>query len=222
MGSPIRPLIANLFMEEFEVKALSTCPHPPSLWLRFVDDTFAITKAEHSQELLHHINSQDPIIQFTVEPTQQGSLPFLDTLVTIQSNNTFNTTVYRKQTHTDQYLQWDSNHHITAKQSVYNTLPHRAKVVSSSQGTLDKELQQIKTALQACQFPKWALNQWHHRILNNNQSNNNNINRDNNHNNNTTKRNITIVVPYIQSTSKKFKRLCKTKGIQLHFKGTNT
>ena len=93
MGSSIRPLIANLFMEEFEVKALSICPHPPSLWLRFVDDTFVITKTEHSQALLQHINSQDPHIQFTVEPTQQGSLPFLDTLPTIEPNNTFSTTV---------------------------------------------------------------------------------------------------------------------------------
>ena len=106
-----------------------------------------ITMAEHSQELLHHINSKDPHIQFTVEPTQQGSLPFLDTLVTIEPNNTCSTTVYRKPTHTDQYLHWDSNHHITAKQSVYKALAHRAKVVSSSQGTLDKELQHIKIAL---------------------------------------------------------------------------
>ena len=156
--------------------------------------------AEHSQELLHHINSQDPHIQFTVEATQQGSLPFLDTLVTIEPDSTFSTTVYRKPTHTDQYLHWDSSHHITAKQSVYNTLAHRAKVVSSSQGTLDKELQHIKTALQACQFPNWALNQWHHRFLNKNQSNNNtrnnnSTNQDNNHNNNITKRNITLVVP---------------------------
>ena len=67
MGFPISPLIANLFMEEFEVKTLSSCPHPSSLWLRFVDDTFVITKAEHSQPLLQHINSQDPHIQFTVE-----------------------------------------------------------------------------------------------------------------------------------------------------------
>ena len=29
MGSPISPLIANLFMEEFEVKALSTFSHSP-------------------------------------------------------------------------------------------------------------------------------------------------------------------------------------------------
>ena len=116
--------------------------------------------AEHSQDLLHHINNQDPHIQFTVEPTQQGSLPFLDTLVTIEPDNTFSTTVYRKPTHTDQYLHWDSNHHITAKQSVYNTLAHRAKIVSSTQDKLDREVQHIKTALQHCQFPAWALNQW--------------------------------------------------------------
>ena len=102
MGFPISPLIANIFVEGFEVQAPPlSFPHPPSLWLRFVDDTFDINKAEHSQDLLEHMNSQDPHIQFTVEPTQQDSLPFLDTLVTIQSDNTFSTTVYRNLTHTD-------------------------------------------------------------------------------------------------------------------------
>ena len=137
-------------MEEFEVKALSSIP--PSLWLRFVDDTFVINRAEHSHDLLHHINNQDPDIQFTVEPTQQGSLPFLDTLVTTETDNTFSTIVYRKPTHTDQYLHWDSNHHITAKQSVYNTLAHRAKIVSSMQDKMGREPQHIRAALQHRQF----------------------------------------------------------------------
>ena len=35
-------------------------------------------------------------------------------------------------------------------------------------------------------------------------------------------RNITIVVPYIKGTSEMFKRICKSNGIQVHFKGTNT
>ena len=40
MGSPISPIVANLYMENFEVSALSTSPNPPLMWKRFVDDTF--------------------------------------------------------------------------------------------------------------------------------------------------------------------------------------
>ena len=79
----------------------------PHLWLRFVDDTFVIQKAECSQQLLHHINTQDPHKQFTVEePDQDGSLPFLDTQVSPGPNNTLITTVYRKPTYTVFSTHW--------------------------------------------------------------------------------------------------------------------
>ena len=159
MGSPISLLIANLFMEEFEVKALTFSQKPNSLWLRYVDDTFVIQEAEHSQQLLQHINTQDPHKQFTVEELdQEGSLPFLDTLISPGPNSTLTTSVYRKPTHTDQYLHWDSNHFIAAKHNVFNTLAHRAKTVTTNQQSLHKELEHIRKALQACSFPPWALN----------------------------------------------------------------
>ena len=31
MGSPVSPIVANLYMEYFEQKALSTTPHPQAL-----------------------------------------------------------------------------------------------------------------------------------------------------------------------------------------------
>ena len=47
MGSPISPIIANLFLEDLETKALSSSPHPPSMWKRYVDDTLTIINRDH-------------------------------------------------------------------------------------------------------------------------------------------------------------------------------
>ena len=88
-------------MEKFEKEALDTAPHPPSLWKRYVDDTFVIQEEQHKEEFFQHINSINPNIKFTAETTKaDGSMPFLDTLVTPQSDGSLATTVYRKPTHT--------------------------------------------------------------------------------------------------------------------------
>ena len=109
MGSPINPTMVNLFMEEFEIKAINSASHPPSLCLRYMDKTFFIQKAEYSNQSLHHINSIDPHIQFTQEtPVTEDSIPFLDSLASPEPDNTLLTTVYRNPTHTDHNLPWDS------------------------------------------------------------------------------------------------------------------
>ena len=69
MGSPVSPIVANIYMEYLEQKALSTAPHPPKFWHRFVDDIFVIHKEVNKQGFLQHINSVDPAIKFTVEDT---------------------------------------------------------------------------------------------------------------------------------------------------------
>ena len=78
-----------------------------------MDDTLVIPKEENKQNFLEHIKSVGPAITFTVEDTMQvGAILFLDTVVKPEADNTLFITVYRNPTHTDQYLQWNSHHHL--------------------------------------------------------------------------------------------------------------
>ena len=52
MGSPISSIVANLFMEDFEVQAIMTSPSPPVLWKRFGNDTFTIIHKQHKDSFL--------------------------------------------------------------------------------------------------------------------------------------------------------------------------
>ena len=63
-------------------------------------------------------------------------MPSLDTLVTPEPKRTLSIGFYRKPTHTDQCLHWDSHHNISATYSVKNTLHHTAKTANSMQEML--------------------------------------------------------------------------------------
>ena len=79
MGSPISPIVANIYMEDFEMRALNTALQPPLMWKRYVGDTCVIIKAAQQQSFLNHINSIDKNVQFTSEDLRpDGSIPFLD------------------------------------------------------------------------------------------------------------------------------------------------
>ena len=97
MGSPLSPIVANIFMEKFKTEALETEPRPTSLWKRFVDETFVILEAQHKEEFFNGINSIDENIKFSAETTKaDGSMPFRDTLVTPKGDGSLSTTVYRE------------------------------------------------------------------------------------------------------------------------------
>ena len=158
VGSPVSPIVADLYMECFERKALSSAINPPRAWFRFVDDTWVIQKQAHKQEFLDQVNSVDSAIKFTVEGNQvNGAIPFLDTLVTPLADNSLSFQVYQKPTHTDQYLQWDSHLSLSSKYSVIGTLAHRAKIVCTNSELLQDELNHLRRALGKCNYPTWAI-----------------------------------------------------------------
>ena len=150
MGSPVSPIVANLYMDHFERKSLSAVT-TPRLWMRYVDDTFVIQQEGHRQTFLEHINKVDPAINFTVEGNQgNGAISFLDTLVKPEADNTLSLTVYSKLMHTDQYLQWDSHHNLAAKYSVISTLTQRARTVCTKPELLNNEKQHLRKVLAKC------------------------------------------------------------------------
>jgi len=42
MGSPLSPVIANLFMKDLEQKPIQSVVLQPKLWVRYVDDTLIV------------------------------------------------------------------------------------------------------------------------------------------------------------------------------------
>lgn len=95
MEPPISMVIAEAVLEELERKAM--VDYRSKFWIRFVNDTFAIIKHHDSTKFMEKLIYPD--IEFTVEEEINGTLVFLDVLVSRQINGTLSTAVHRKTTH---------------------------------------------------------------------------------------------------------------------------
>ena len=136
-----------------------------------------------------------------------------------QEDGSLKTTVYRKPTHTDLYLQWDSNHTITSKYSVVDTLHHRAQVICSSPELLQQEEKHLHQALTRCNYPEWALNRAKIRCKTRKTKKLNNNTKDSASSQN---QRPYIVVPYYKGVSESLKKICGKHGVQVYFNGGHT
>ncbi len=109
MGSLYSTVIANIFTEDVLERAIAR--------LRSIND----------DGFLQHLNIQQPTIHFTVETEKDYNISFLDTSVIRDSNGLLTTSVYRKPTHTDQYLACDSHNPQAFKCIIGKCLYDRAK-----------------------------------------------------------------------------------------------
>ena len=84
------------------------CNARPSVWFRYVDDTFTLFDNKNTAtQFLHYLNNCHTNIKFTVEFEENNTIPFLDILIK-RCNHTFSTSIYRKKTFTGLYTKWDS------------------------------------------------------------------------------------------------------------------
>ncbi|KAL3972435.1 transcription elongation factor S-II [Sarotherodon galilaeus] len=214
MGSPVSPIVANLYMEEVERKALGSFKgRVPSHWYRYVDDTWVKIKTQEVESFTAHINAVDKNIKFTREDTKDNCLPFLDCAVHIEENGNLNIEVYRKPTHTDQYLLFDSHHPLEHKLGVIRTLHHRAEHVPSKPEGKKKEHTHVKEALKTCGYPNWAFIKSAKRHRKEDQTPAREDKKDRRNN---------IVIPYVAGVSEKLRRVFSKHDIPVYFRPSNT
>jgi len=73
-----------------------------------------VIKKDPVNDLMDHLNQVDETgsIKFTFELEKDNALPFLDMLIVRQLDGHVKLQVFRKKTHTDQYLHFTSHHPI--------------------------------------------------------------------------------------------------------------
>ena len=108
MASLLGPVLADIFMTELEKILLPDIYIPYIKFQRkYVDNTISYVKTGSIKHLLCVLNSFDENIQFKFESESKGTLPFLDVLL-CRNGRKLTTTVYRKKTKNDIYLNWNA------------------------------------------------------------------------------------------------------------------
>ena len=159
MGSPLSPVLANLYMEYFESVLLPTLHVLPSLWIRYVDDVFALWPHYPSlfPDFLSSLNNLAPSINFKVEWENSSKLPFLDVLVH-KSDFRFTFSVYRKPMHSGMYIHYFSYHPQHVKKGVLVSLFLRALRICDPQ-FLDFELTHLRQSFSRLGYPPRFISQ---------------------------------------------------------------
>ena len=107
MGSPLGPVLAGIFMVELETPIIPTLGRSLLKSKSYVDDRFCYVKIGTVNDILNKLNGFHLSIQFTYELEKNKKLEFLDVIL-IRNKDTIETTVYRKPTNSDIYLNWKS------------------------------------------------------------------------------------------------------------------
>ena len=143
MGSPLGPTFANFFLGHIEEKMFATCGMKPKLYLRYVDDIFALFDQDFNvQNFFDLLNKQHKNLTFTLEESN-GTLPFLDVEVEIKDNS-ISTSVYRKPTHTGVLMNFSA---VTPKKWKHGLILgalFRARNICSSIEAFENEVVKLK------------------------------------------------------------------------------
>ena len=159
MGSPLAPVLANLFMGFHEDNWLNNYRNPDSIlfYRRYVDDIFCVFKNEtEAMEFFTYLNDQHPNIKFTLEKEIDNCLSFLDVKINKLSNGCI-TSTFRKKTYTGLRTNFNSFTSFSYKIGLIRTLIVRAFKINNTNTGFLKDVTNIKTILQRNLYPSHLL-----------------------------------------------------------------
>ncbi|XP_020299258.1 uncharacterized protein LOC109863413, partial [Pseudomyrmex gracilis] len=86
MGSPISPIIADIGLQDLELKALNTLKFNIPIYFRYVDDIVMSLPKDQIDLVVSTFNSFHQRLQFTCELQKDNALSFLDIKIIIDEN----------------------------------------------------------------------------------------------------------------------------------------
>ena len=151
MGSPLGVLFANMYMATVEERTFRE-HRKPRIYGRYIDDIFITIRNPDDAIKLKQSFTKNSVLNFTIEQSQQKTLPFLDVLIQ-QKEGGFNTTVYTKTTNTGRCLNARGECPDTYKKSVVSAYVKRAFTHCTSWKAVHSELDRIRQLLTNNGYP---------------------------------------------------------------------
>ncbi|MGL5708699.1 MAG: reverse transcriptase domain-containing protein [Aeromonas sp.] len=153
MGSPLAPLLADIFMSKLENQHLKSIIAPMVVYKRYVDDIFCITTQNCDLEnMLQLFNQAHPNITFTMEIETDATLSFLDVCLQRRTDNSLKRSIHRKSTWSGQYLHFRSFVPLTQKENLFTCLLNRARRICS-QDTFQAEVEHLRSIFEKNGYP---------------------------------------------------------------------
>lgn len=115
MGNSFSPILCDFVVTDIIIDW--TCNElqiTPKFIGKYVDDLFAILPKDSTTIFLNKMNDFHPNIKFTIEEPTNGSLPYLDTRLTVKDNKLI-TDWYCKPTSRNRILNFLSAHNVNMK-----------------------------------------------------------------------------------------------------------
>ena len=153
MGSPLGPLLADIFLATIENDKLQDTINRLTQYHRYVDDIFCIADDDIDIDaLMDQFNRAHKLLTFTIEKEVNNQLAFLDVRLTRRIDGSLQRDVYRRKTWNGQYTNFKSFVPIRQKQNLVRCITFRARNICSDD-TLEQELAFIKNIFRENGYP---------------------------------------------------------------------